>query len=283
MATPLPLTATPPPAADLDPALATTDDSSAKPPTLTFYHHPLSPFARKVWMTALEHNLTSYITLRQITVAPVETPKVYPGWSEHNEMLGKFNPIAKIPTLVVNEGQEGQEYAVYDSKIICEYLVDFAEHWTGARHEGVDTGSTKNATYWKRQSLHRCADQMMDSEILVAYEERMREAEGIKWEPWIVGMRKKIERGVGVIMAATRDGTLTARDSQESRTPGTLSGDEVAVACCLGFIEVRSIKWPEHGVDPESSASLQRWYEAIKLRDSWKSSKADAGWKGREV
>ena len=275
MEAPLPLTSTPP-----VPSSPTATTDSQTPPSLTLYHHPLSPFARKCWLTALEHNITPHITLHQVVVAPVEKPKAYPGWSENNDFLGKLNPIAKIPTLAVRDDDD--EFAVYDSKIICEYLVDFASKWGGAGQGSSSNGvaaGTKDASYWKRQSLHRCADQMMDSEILVAYEERMREAEGIKWDAWIAGMRKKIERGVSVLRDAAGSGLLPTR---EGNSDAVLAGAEIAVACCLGFLDARSISWRLEGEAGKEDALLL-WFEGVQGRESWKAAKADAKWVGKEA
>ena len=144
-------------------------------------YHPLSPFSRKVYILALELNLASQIILDKKIVAPV----FYPGWSDNNsDVDAAGNPIAKIPTLVVDDFPEGNEKSVgiFDSKFICEYLL----HRAGVKEDQ----STK--AFWQEKAVHAACDGMTDAEILIIYEERLREEKGLLWQPWVVGQREKV-------------------------------------------------------------------------------------------
>jgi glutathione S-transferase len=93
------------------------------------------------------------------------------------------NPIAKIPTLVVDDFPDGNgaSVAIFDSKFICEYLLQRA----GVRED------QSRKRYWQEKAVHAACDGMTDAEILVIYEERLREAKGLKWQPWVDGQREK--------------------------------------------------------------------------------------------
>ncbi|RTL66361.1 MAG: hypothetical protein EKK41_18785, partial [Hyphomicrobiales bacterium] len=67
---------------------------------------PLSPYGRKVNMTISMKGLKSRIDFK-----PVDTNIV------DNKEINTVNPLAKIPTLVTEDGM-----ALFDSKVICEYL-----------------------------------------------------------------------------------------------------------------------------------------------------------------
>jgi glutathione S-transferase len=143
-------------------------------------YHPLSPFSRKVYILALELDLASQITLDKVVVAPV----FFPGWSDNNaDVNAAGNPIAKIPTLVVDDFPDGNgaSVAIFDSKFICEYLLQRA----GVRED------QSRKRYWQEKAVHAACDGMTDAEILVIYEERLREAKGLKWQPWVDGQREK--------------------------------------------------------------------------------------------
>lgn len=68
---------------------------------------PRSPFVRKVMIVAHETGLASRIACVR-TVAIMNEP---------NPLLLADNPLNKIPTLVLDDGT-----ALYDSRVICEYL-----------------------------------------------------------------------------------------------------------------------------------------------------------------
>ncbi|WP_204313808.1 glutathione S-transferase N-terminal domain-containing protein, partial [Raoultella planticola] len=70
---------------------------------------PRSPFVRKVMVAANELGLQDRFE-RVRTVVAMTTP---------NLALLPDNPLSKIPTLVLDDGQR-----LYDSLTICEYLDD---------------------------------------------------------------------------------------------------------------------------------------------------------------
>ncbi|KAF2241765.1 hypothetical protein BU26DRAFT_170031 [Trematosphaeria pertusa] len=69
-------------------------------------HHG-SPYTRKVYMLALELGLAQHITLQKVVVCPIP----FPGWSDNNEDVAVYNPMAKIPCLVPEDVPDG----IFDS------------------------------------------------------------------------------------------------------------------------------------------------------------------------
>ncbi len=85
-------------------------------PTMQLYYAPTSPFSRKVRIIARELSLEGKIA--EIMIDP---------WTD--AVLRERNPLAKVPTLVLDNGM-----AVFESAVICDYLDEVA------RANGHETG-----------------------------------------------------------------------------------------------------------------------------------------------
>ena len=70
---------------------------------------PISPYVRKVMIVAAHHGLDARIEYVKTSVSPA------------NPELMQFNPLNKVPTLLLDD-----ETALYDSRVICEYLDSLA-------------------------------------------------------------------------------------------------------------------------------------------------------------
>lgn len=64
---------------------------------------PNSPYARKVRIVALEKHID--IKLESVIL------------SDPNNGVGQYNPLGKVPVLVIDENE-----SLYDSRVIAEYL-----------------------------------------------------------------------------------------------------------------------------------------------------------------
>ncbi|KAF2101991.1 hypothetical protein NA57DRAFT_73431 [Rhizodiscina lignyota] len=190
-------------------------------------YHPLSPYSRKVYVLAIELGLAHLITLDKVVVAPVP----YPGWSDNNLYLSDAgNPLAKIPTLVV-EDIEGGPLAIFDSKVICEYLI------ARAGTEVVEEIKSDRVR-WQEKSIHAACDGMVDAEILCVYEERIRAEKGLLYQPWIDGQREKVTRGFDFLERMAKSGAIRTREAQQ-----TISLAEVSAAVALRFFDTRKVEW----------------------------------------
>ena len=102
-------------------------------PNLTLYNGPNSPFGRKSKVTAIIQNIN--VNEKVIKV-------------QESEFLDKFNPLRKIPTLVINDNQ-----TITDSDNICLYFDEISSN---------DTLFLKE-NYWEIMSVVSIANGLMES------------------------------------------------------------------------------------------------------------------------
>lgn len=217
-------------------------------PAMRLIYHPQSPFSRKVFMVAKELGLAEAINLQKVVVCPVP----FPGWSDNNDEVAKYNPMAKIPCLI----PEDQPSGLFDSRIICAYL----ESLCAVSHK-------KDGQYWQRHTLHACADGMMDAAVLLAYEKRIREPRGLKFDDWVTGQKTKINRALDRLEAAAKENVL-----KEPPKEGPASAGEVAVAAAVGMMDSMSIEWRS------SHENLGKWFSQWEKRESFTTSHPDKEW-----
>ena len=116
---------------------------------MQLYYHPISPFVRKVLVTAMENGLTDRI---ETVMADTQ-----------DEALRRINPLSKIPALVLDDGE-----ALYDSRVICEYL------------DALGTGALLPAAgpdRWQARRLEALGDGISDAVFRIAMENRRPEAD----------------------------------------------------------------------------------------------------------
>jgi len=159
-----------------------------------------SPFGRKARMAAILAGQYDNVTVENTnTGSPDDSIRVQ-------------NPLGKIPTLVLEDGT-----ALYDSRVICEYLDSQA---TDAQLFPEGPGR------WKALRLQALGDGLMDAGIMLVYEKRFR-PEDKHHEPWQNYQQEKIDRA----LAALED---SPPDIFNTPTIG-----EVAIACALGYLDFR--------------------------------------------
>jgi len=166
---------------------------------------PLSPFARKVRMAILRLGLEE-------RVAEVRADPLNP-----QDVLRQDNPLGKIPVLITDD-----DHAVYDSRVILEYLDHFAgggiiipDGWP-ARQEAL--------------TLQALCDGILDAAILIVYENRHRPAD-IHHPPWLDYQRGKIVRSLAALAKKAPDAAHF--------NVGT-----IATACMLGYLDFRrQVDW----------------------------------------
>lgn len=177
-------------------------------------YSPMSPFARKVRVAA--HELG--IALEVSTINP---------WTD--ERLRRDNPLAKVPTVILDDGT-----ALYDSRVICQYL------------DGLSGGRLIPAPRWPALLLEAIADGIGDAAVRAVMEKR----------------RDEGERHLDVI-----DRQFTAVNAALDRLEGeTFEGfhlGEIAVASHLGYLDFRSVLDWRAG-----RPKLAAWFDAAARRDS---------------
>lgn len=179
-----------------------------------------SPFSRKVKIAAYMLGLDKQIDVQALNSA------------DPNDQIQKQNPLAKIPTLVLENGK-----SIHDSRVIMEYLDTLAgggkiiPKETEARFDALTTASL--------------ADGILDAAILIIYETRYRPGE-TPHEGWLAMQRGKIVRALDQIAA-----------HPPSLSPITVGA--IGVACALGYLDFRKqVDWrPSH-------PGLIKWLEEFR-------------------
>jgi len=164
---------------------------------------PNSPFTRKVRVVLAEKR----IDYEFIIDPPLEAAT----------QVIAHNPLGKVPVLVLDDNNT----ALFDSRVIVEYL-DNASPVTKLLPE--DTRPRIQARRWEA-----LADGCTDAVIAISMERR-RPAE-YQYAEWIARQRGKVDRAL-------------ASMAEELGTRTWCCGDffnlaDIAVGCCLGFMEVR--------------------------------------------
>ncbi len=185
-----------------------------------------SPYVRKCMATAHELGLVGRIELLPSQAHPIN----------RDASIVAVNPLGKVPTLVTDEGQ-----ALYDSRVICEYL----------NHLGGGTLFPQDARRWNALALQALADGVLDACLLARYEDVAR-PEALRWAEWRHAQLDKVATSLAALEAGT-----PALD--EAVHIGTLS-----VGCALGYLDLRFAELAWRARYPKLAA----WWLAFGNRPS---------------
>ena len=194
---------------------------------MKLYYAPASPFVRKCLVVAAELGLRDRIELVTAAAHPVNRDK----------NVVAHNPLGKIPTLITDDGS-----ALYDSRVICEYL-----NILGDGNLIPRAGEAR----WSVLSTQALADGVMDAAVLTRYETFAR-PEALRWQDWITGQLAKVTSG------------LDALESRAADFGDRVNLGTIAFGCMLGYLDFRfaSLGWRDGR--PKASA----WFEWFGARDS---------------
>jgi len=189
---------------------------------------PLSPYVRKVMICAHELKLADRLELVR-SVAAMSAP---------NEILMKDNPLAKIPTLVLESG------SLFDSIVICEYLDELHD---GERLFPREPGPRFSALRW-----HALADGWLDVLIL-----------------WRNERSKPVERRTPEWLAGFELKTRAVLDRIERQLPELealpFGIGHIALGCALGYADYRFADLAWRSGHPRT----ERWFSEISERASF--------------
>lgn len=195
---------------------------------MRLHFSPASPYARKVLVVAHEAGLEAHIETVPASVSPVTVA---------SDVVGD-NPLGKIPCLVTDEG-----LALYDSRVICEYL--------DSRHSGHKLYPHEGPTRWLALRREALADGICDASLLARYETFLRPQDR-QWQDWIDGQDRKV--------AASLD---HLEDEVES-FPTLPDIGTIAVAVALGYRDFRFAEDDWRASRPK----LALWYQPFAERPS---------------
>jgi glutathione S-transferase len=186
-----------------------------------------SPFVRKCLVVAHELGLAQRIELLACDVSPVQ----------RDDTVVANNPLGKIPTLITDDGS-----ALYDSRVICEYLDHLA---------GGSLFPPAGAARWQALRLQALADGMADASVLARYEVAVR-PEALRWDSWSEGQLGKVAR------------SLAALEAQAPALQGRVDIGTLATGCALAYLDLRfaHLDWRAH------HPALAAWEAGFARRDS---------------
>ena len=192
---------------------------------MKLFFAPSSPFVRKVLVCAHELALADTIETIRAGAHPIN----------RNRDIVAENPLGQVPTLLTDAG-----LALYDSRVICEYLDQLG---------GGGKLFPRDATRWQPLVEQSAADGLLDAALLCRYEELVRPEE-LRYTPWRDGQMDKI---------------VTALAQFETWLPGfenRVDIGTITVGCALGFLDFRfsDIGW-RVGRD-----GLAAWFAAFDAR-----------------
>jgi len=188
-----------------------------------------SPYVRKVRIVMAEKKLDYQLVLEDV-------------WSE-TTMIRDYNPLGKVPCLVMEDGE-----AVFDSRVICEYLDTLTPVGKLIPPSGRERAEVR---CWEA-----LADGIADAGILLRLEERLRDPEQ-RSDKWVARQKLKIVDGLAAIASGLGEKPWCASNH--------LTLADIAVGCVLGWLSFRlpEIDWRE------THPNLGKHYDKLMQRQSF--------------
>jgi glutathione S-transferase len=197
------------------------------------FYSPNSPYARKARIIIRELDLEPRVQEIAVTL-PADAK------------LRAVNPLGKIPALVLDDGS-----VIYDSPVICEYLDDLGQGKFFPR-----AGFFREAQgRWRALTLQALGDGLADAVVRRNQELRLPEE----------------KRSVEVIQRQTAaiEAAFAVADRAAAKFPPEPTIGEIAVACAIGYLDLRS----PHDGWRDRYRQLASWLEIFSQRPSAQATK----------
>ncbi len=175
---------------------------------MKLFYGPASPYVRKVMVTAFETKLDDRLALERLGLLNAAQPA---------PQLAAVNPLAKIPTLVLDDGR-----VIFGSQVICEYL--------DSLHEGEKLFPKEEDSRWRALARAAAGDGLLEAAMLARAE--MARPDASQAQDWINGQLGKVRRCLDTF---ERDCSYPLVEPAEAN----LNIGDVAVACALGWLDFR--------------------------------------------
>jgi len=199
---------------------------------MKLYYSPTSPYVRKVTVLAQETGLEAKIERLAASTTPIN----------QNPDVAKANPVAKVPTLVTDDGLH-----LFDSRVICEYL--------DTLHDKAKFFPATGKARWVALREQALGDGLLDAALLVRYEGFLR-PEDKRWSDWADGQMKKVR------------GALAEIEKLAPSFGDRVDIGTVSIACALGYMDFRYADMGWRKDYPQAAAFADRMF----ARPSFKSS-----------
>ena len=192
----------------------------------------ISPFTRMCLVTAHELGLKDKVRLIPTVVKPAEV----------NDHLARLSPIGKIPVL-----ETDHHHAIYDSRVIMEYLAHHAGSKTFIPDDGVKR--------FKVLTLLALAQGTADAAVGMRYEQVQR-PEAMRWPDYKLRLKARIEAALDDI------------EEHWMETLHDVHAGSVAVACMLGYVDYRhdALNWRKGR--PQLEAFAKRFSTRMSM-EAW--------------
>lgn len=187
-----------------------------------------SPYARKVRVVAAEKRIE--IEMVAVVLSEPDCP------------VNDYNPLGKIPVLVLDDGE-----SLFDSRVIVEYL----DNRTPLAHLIPQDHSLK---IWVRR-WEALADGVCDAAVAALMESRR--PENLQDAAVITKQLGKVQRGLKALSDDLGDSKWCVNE--------TFSLADIALGCLLGYLDLRyqDINWQQQ------YPNLARHYAALMKRASF--------------
>jgi len=188
------------------------------------FYAPTSAYVRKVMVTAHCLGLADHIERLDSAAHPVQ----------RDERIAAFNPLAKVPALQTADG-----LALYDSRVICEYLNAFA---------GGALFPASGDARWVSLTRQALGDGLIDAALLARYETTARPADK-QWPAWIEAQLTKVRAALSAI---------ETQAMQFNPLPNDIG--LIAIGCGLGYLDFRFADLDWRASYPATAA----WFAAFE-------------------
>ena len=182
-----------------------------------------NPFARKVRACSVALGLDRQIELVEVDAVAAAAPK----------MLTDANPLGRVPTLITEDG-----FAIFDSRVICEYLNGSSDVLPMIPQGG--------APRWRCLRLEALGDGLMDA----AVDRRLLLMGGLAADHPLPGRRAQ---AIG----------RTLDQLERERLSLHLDVGALSIACALGYLDLRFPDEDWRAAHPGLSA----WFDAMSAHD----------------
>jgi glutathione S-transferase len=188
-----------------------------------------SPFVRKARIVLAEKKIDYQLVLENVW-APDTT-------------IHTFNPIGKVPCLVMEDGE-----AVFDSRVICEYVDTLSPVGRLIPQSGRERVEVR---CWEA-----LADGVLEAAVLIRLESTLRN-EGERSESWVARQQRKVDEGLDAISQGLAGKPWCSNNH--------FSLADVAVGCALGYLDFRmpELNWRE------KHSNLEKHFAKLSQRQSF--------------
>ncbi|GAB3629240.1 glutathione S-transferase [Pandoraea terrae] len=191
-----------------------------------------SPYVRKVRIVLAEKKLDYKLELEDV-------------WSASTR-IQEANPLGKVPCLVMEDGE-----AVFDSRVICEYLDTLSPVGRLIPPSGRERAEVR--------SWEALADGLADAAVLIRLENQYHD-ETARSPVWIERQRGKIDASLQAMSQGLGERAWCAANH--------LTLADVALVCALGYLDFRfpDIAWRE--LYPNLSKHVERLSARASVTDT---------------